>query len=80
MSTGLGKYVVRVVGPTGLERYLTARWTESDNEKNAHRFTSAKAASQFGELYFKIPRGLCYWDVQDIADPERGAVNWDDDE
>ena len=74
------RYAVRIVGPTGRESWLTERFMESDDVSRAAKFHQAVNAGKFAQMYFAIPRGLCHWDVQDLDDPERGSIDWDNEE
>lgn len=80
MSAFTPRYAVRIVGPAGFERWLTERFKESDDVSRAAKFYYASNAGKFGSYYFDTPRGLCHWDVQDLDDPERGSIDWENEE
>lgn len=68
----MSRYVVRVIGPSGMERYLyrASREVESDGPATRyHHPSAAKAAGRSYEAKFKEPQ--FFWDVIDTRDPER---------
>lgn len=68
----MSRYVVRVIGPSGMERYLYRATREVERSETATRYhhpSAAKAAGRSYESKFKEP--MFFWDVQDLRDPER---------
>ena len=49
-------YVVRVVGPSGLERYLTADQREVLKSADAQHFTDREEAERAADAYYDVAR------------------------
>ena len=68
----MSRYVVRIIGPSGMERYLYRASKEVENPGMACRYhqpSAAKAAARSYESKFKNPP--FFWDILDMRDPER---------
>lgn len=49
-------YVIRVVGPAGLQRYLSEDQREVEFSKDAQHFTSRADAERVADAYFDVAR------------------------
>ena len=67
----MSRYIVRIIGPSGMESYLyrATRETRQETATRYHHPSAAKAAGRSYESKFKNPP--FFWDVQDLRDPER---------
>lgn len=66
----MSRYIVRIVGPSGMERYL--RRGREVSEENATRFSSPSAACYAACRYQDThPTAKFIVDTIDIRDPER---------
>ena len=64
-------YVVRVVGPSGMLRYLTADQREVEQSWEAEHFSNALDAQGAADAYFEVAR-KCWAlpPIVDVIDPD----------
>ena len=49
-------FIVRVVGPSGMERYLSADWREVEHTKDAKHYERIDDAERDASLYHDVAR------------------------
>lgn len=68
----MSRYVVRIIGPSGMERFLYRASKEVEKPGIACRYHHPSGARRAAESYVaKFKRPPFIWDIQDLRDPER---------
>lgn len=71
MGASMSRYIVRIIGPAGMETYL-ARGREVGRQETATHYPHPSNARQAGQAYRAKRAGEAFtYDVQDTRDPER---------